>query len=167
MRKLIRNLGALAILAAAAPSHADVGLGVFVGEPLGLDVKIDLQRRSALDLVLGGSTYRDGRGPYGHLTYLVTPVRGNGSSVLVPLRLGIGVAVFDQGGKFGDDLNIAARIEGTANPGGIAVSEACYLRTHGLHAFSEPETIVLKGVGETLVYKINPGSDEAKLAAAA
>lgn len=110
MRKLIRNLGALAILAAAAPSHADVGLGVFVGEPLGLDVKIDLQRRSALDLVLGGSTYRDGRGPYGHLTYLVTPVRGNGSSVLVPLRLGIGVAVFDQGGKFGDDLNIAARV---------------------------------------------------------
>jgi len=36
-----------------------------------------------------------------------------------------------------------------------------------LHDFSEPETIVLKGVGETLVYKINPGPDAPNLAAAA
>ena len=68
---------------------------------------------------------------------------------------------------WGETMNIAARIEGTASPGGIAVSEACYLRTHGLHDFSEPETIVLKGVGETLVYKINPGPDAPNLAAAA
>lgn len=68
---------------------------------------------------------------------------------------------------WGETMNIAARIEGTASPDGIAVSEACYLRTRGMHAFSEPETILLKGVGETLVYKIDPGAEAGKLAAAA
>ncbi|HTJ46020.1 MAG TPA: hypothetical protein VL463_28140 [Kofleriaceae bacterium] len=98
-------------VAAAAPSaaRADVGLGLFVGEPFGLDVKIDLQRRSALDLVLGFSDVRDGRGHYGHLTYLVTPVVGRGRSINVPLRLGIGVAVFDGGGRFGDNVDVAVR----------------------------------------------------------
>ena len=108
MRKL--TIAVAMLLAAAAPVDADVGIGVFLGEPLGLNLKLDLQRNSALDIVLGTDTYRDDRGPYGHLTYLVTPIRGNGRSVIVPLRLGIGVAVFDQAGNFGDDINVAARL---------------------------------------------------------
>jgi hypothetical protein len=96
----------LAAVAVGAPgkARADVGLGLFVGEPTGLDLKLDLQRRSALDLVLGFSTFRDGRADYGHLTYLLTPVIGHGRSVWVPLRLGIGVAVFDT-----TNTNVAVR----------------------------------------------------------
>ena len=54
--------------------------------------------------MLGFSTFQDGRADYGHLTYLVTPVVGHGRSVWVPLRLGIGVAVFDTA-----DTNVAVR----------------------------------------------------------
>ena len=100
---------AVAAVPRAARAEGGVGLGLFVGEPFGLDLKIDLQRRSALDVVLGFSTIRDGRADYGHLTYLVTPVVGHGRSVLVPLRLGIGVAVFDDGVRFGDQIDVAVR----------------------------------------------------------
>ena len=106
----MRTLILAAILAAAAPSaaRADIGIGLFVGEPLGLDVKIDLERRQALDLVFGAVSIRDGGRDYsyGHLTYLLTPFVGHGRSVLVPLRLGIGVAMF---GVVEGDLNVAAR----------------------------------------------------------
>lgn len=109
MPRLLLAATALAALARPSPAKADVGLGLFVGEPFGLDLKIDLQRRAALDLVLGVTTVRDGRADYGHLTYLVTPVVGRGRSVLVPLRLGLGVALFDGGGDFGDEVNVAVR----------------------------------------------------------
>ncbi len=102
----------LAAAATTAPRTAraeGVGLGLFVGEPFGLDLKIDLERRSALDIVLGFSTIRDGRADYGHLTYLATPFVGQGRSVLVPLRIGIGVAVFDSGVRFADNTNVAVR----------------------------------------------------------
>jgi len=100
---------ALVCLAAPRAARADVGLGLFVGEPFGVDLKLDLQRRSALDIVIGTSSYRAGRAGYGHLTYLVTPVVGHGRSVLVPLRLGIGAAIYDDGGSFGDGINVAVR----------------------------------------------------------
>jgi hypothetical protein len=110
MRRALVTSVILAAVAVGAPgqARADVGLGLFVGEPTGLDLLLDLQHRSALDLVIGVSTFRDGRADYGHLTYLVTPVIGHGRSVSVPLRLGIGVAVFDAG-AFGDNLNVAVR----------------------------------------------------------
>jgi hypothetical protein len=55
--------------------------------------------------VLGVDTL-DGDAPgYGHLTYLVTPVVGRGTSVWVPLRLGIGGAIYG----YRDDLNAAVR----------------------------------------------------------
>ena len=99
---------ATAVLATPAPARAEIGIGLFVGEPLGLDLKIGLERRSALDIVIGVLSLRDnGREySYGHLTYLVTPFVGRGRSVLVPLRLGIGAAMF---GVVEGDLNIAAR----------------------------------------------------------
>jgi hypothetical protein len=93
MRKLVITL--LLMLAIPTPARAEVGLGVFLGEPTGLDVKFDLQRRSALDLVLGWYGYQRYRHTgYGHLTYLYTPFVGAGSSIVVPLRIGIGGAFY-------------------------------------------------------------------------
>jgi hypothetical protein len=96
MRKLpiIATLVLCGVLT-SAPARAEVALGGFVGEPTGLDVKLGLGPRSALDLLFGWETVRDfGGGDYAHLTYLVTPLVAHGDSVLVPLRLGIGAAVY-------------------------------------------------------------------------
>jgi len=105
----MRKLALLTVLAIAAPAHADVGLGVFLGEPTGLDLKIGLSPRSGIDLLFGWDTYRDNRDHYGHLTYLLTPLVGHGTSVIVPVRVGIGVAVFDDG-SFDAGTNVAARV---------------------------------------------------------
>jgi hypothetical protein len=98
----------VSMLAIAAPARADVGLGVFIGEPTGLDLKLGLSHRSALDLVIGWDTYRDNRDHYAHLTYLVTPFVGVGDSILVPLRLGIGGAIYDDR-DFDNGTNVAVR----------------------------------------------------------
>jgi hypothetical protein len=92
MRKLI--IVFLVAIAAPTTARADIGLGIFVGEPFGLDLKLGVGPRSGLDIVLGASSYRRGRTDYGHLTYLVTPFVGHGDSVTVPLRLGIGGAIY-------------------------------------------------------------------------
>lgn len=108
----VLSIAALALAAVAhssTPARAEVGLGLFIGEPFGLDLKFDLQRRSALDIVLGATTVREGRANYGHVTYLLTPIVGRGRSVLVPLRLGIGGAFYDGGGDFADEVNLAVR----------------------------------------------------------
>jgi hypothetical protein len=111
LRVLTVAAASLAATAAlSSPARADVGLGIFVGEPFGLDIKIDLQPRSALDLLIGATTVRDGRANYGHGTYLITPVVGRGRSVLVPLRLGVGLAFYDGPGDFADEVNLAARV---------------------------------------------------------
>ncbi|HEY1552710.1 MAG TPA: hypothetical protein VGG28_33000 [Kofleriaceae bacterium] len=99
---------ALVIAATSATASADVGLGLFVGEPVGLDLKIDAGYRSSLDIVLGWSTFRDARDQYAHLTYLATPVIGHGDAITVPLRIGIGVAFYGEGG-FDNGVNIAVR----------------------------------------------------------
>jgi hypothetical protein len=107
MRKLLPAALVFGIVfaAQATPARADFGLGLFLGEPTGLDLKIGLGNRSALDLVLGIDTYRNGRVNYGHLTYLVTPIVAHGDSVLVPLRFGIGGALFGNS----DDIRFAIR----------------------------------------------------------
>lgn len=107
MRKLLPAalVFGIVLAARATPARADFGLGLFVGDPTGLDVKIGLGSRSALDIVLGFNTYRDGRSNYGHLTYLVTPLIGHGDAVLVPLRFGIGAALYGTS----DDLDFAVR----------------------------------------------------------
>jgi len=102
MRKLL--LASL-LLAVPATANADIGLGLFLGDPSGLDVKIGLERRSALDLLLGWNTFRDGRTGYGHLTYLYQVANGRGRSVRVPLRIGIGGAIYGHE----DDINVGVR----------------------------------------------------------
>src|SRR5437763_8332318 len=107
MRKLLVATVVFGAVVAAwpRPARADFGLGLFLGEPTGLDFKIGLNHRSGLDIVLGFDTLREGRAGYGHLTYLVTPVVAQGDAVTVPLRLGIGAAVFGNS----NDLAVAVR----------------------------------------------------------
>ncbi|ATW04191.1 adenylate/guanylate cyclase domain-containing protein [Sphingorhabdus sp. YGSMI21] len=57
---------------------------------------------------------------------------------------------------WGDTMNIASRIEGAAEPNGIAVSAATYYQCTGAHEFDPPETIALKGVGDTVIYRTKP-----------
>ena len=111
IRKLV-IIAALVFAAAPRTARAEVGVGGFFGEPTGIDFKLDLASRSALDILIGWySHYRNYGfdGAYGHVTYLVTPLVSHGRSVIVPLRLGIGAAIFDDSGRFNDDLNLAAR----------------------------------------------------------
>ena len=105
MRKLVLLV---VMLGLAAPASADVGLGVFVGEPTGLDLKLGLSARGGLDLVFGWDTFRDNRDHYAHVTYLATLAVGHGSSVIVPVRLGIGGAIYDDG-SFDNGTNLAVR----------------------------------------------------------
>jgi hypothetical protein len=105
--RLLPLLVVLGIAAAPSVARADVGLGLFVGQPTGLDLKLGLSAKSALDIVLGLRSFDEDSGGYGHLTYLVTPFVSRGRSVIVPFRIGIGAAIFESGGD--DDLAFAVR----------------------------------------------------------
>ena len=59
-----------ALAAAPAAARADLGVGVFVGEPTGVDVKLGLARRTALDVVVGWDRLAEGRVGYAHATFL-------------------------------------------------------------------------------------------------
>ncbi len=101
----MRKLVLIAVLCVSTSSaRADFALGGFFGDPTGLDLKFGMAPHSSLDLLIGWYGYHDSRFAtgvgYGHLTYLVTPIVGHGESVLVPLRLGIG------GALFGDSNNL-------------------------------------------------------------
>lgn len=102
-------LASLLLVAGAPAARADLGVGVFVGQPTGLDVKIGLERRTALDVVIGWDRLDDGRRGYVHATFLANLAVARGRSVRVPLRLGVGGAVYDGGGDLGDETNVAVR----------------------------------------------------------
>jgi len=57
---------------------------------------------------------------------------------------------------WGDTMNIASRIEGVAEPNGIAASAATFAQASRSWRFGPPEAMTLKGVGDTLVYRIAP-----------
>jgi hypothetical protein len=100
---------AIAIVLAAPAARADVGLGLFIGEPTAIDLKLGFDRRSALDIALGISSLDRDHGDYAHITYLATLAVSHGRSVSVPIRLGIGVALLDDG-TFGNGLSVGARV---------------------------------------------------------
>ena len=95
----------LVVAARATPARADVGLGVFLGEPTGIDLKVGLGNRAGLDLVLGFTRLSSNADGYGHVTYLITPLIAQGDAVTVPLRVGIGAALFGTR----NDLDVAIR----------------------------------------------------------
>lgn len=93
------------------------------------------------------------------------PDMGIGAGVEVALRAGIhsGPVVGGVIGEtrmaydyWGDTVNIAARLDGTAPVNGIAVSEITWLRARDREGFGAPVTIALKGVGDVLVYHAQP-----------
>lgn len=53
---------------------------------------------------------------------------------------------------WGETVNMAARLEGTAPVNGIAISESTWLRARDRADFGPPQREMLKGVGETSVY---------------
>jgi hypothetical protein len=115
MRRTV-SLAILAVVVAAVlgatarPAKAEVGVGIFLGQPTGLDLKIDLRRRAALDIVVGWDDFDDGRGRdgYAHLTYLINVGVARGSSVLIPFRVGIGGVIYGAGNEF-DEINLGVR----------------------------------------------------------
>jgi hypothetical protein len=91
MRKLV--IATLVVLGLTGTARSEsIGIGVFLGQPTGLDIKIGLQGRSALDIVLGATRFDEPRASYGHLQYLVLLGVARGQSVNVPFRIGVGVA---------------------------------------------------------------------------
>jgi hypothetical protein len=111
MSRFLPALIVAALITAPTAAHAGVGLGLFLGEPTGITLKADLQRRTSLEVLLGVESLRNGEhGGYGHFTFLVSPFVAHGQSVSIPFRFGIGAAVYDwDGARFGDDLAVAVR----------------------------------------------------------
>ena len=62
---------------------------------------------------------------------------------------------------WGDTVNVAARLQGTAPINGIAISESTWLRATDRSPFGMPEAMALKGVGEMLVFHAALGGDAA------
>ena len=107
-RRMRKLLVVVALVALSSSARAEtLGIGLFLGEPSGLDLKVGLSARSSLDIVIGQSSYKDGRTDYFHLTYLLTPFVARGRSVLVPLRFGIGGAAI---GVVDDNAHAAIRM---------------------------------------------------------
>ena len=55
---------------------------------------------------------------------------------------------------WGDTMNVAARVESAAEPGGILVTKQTYFATRGEVRFLPPRIVMLKGIGETQVYDV-------------
>ncbi|MBH1999876.1 MAG: hypothetical protein I8H96_12155 [Sphingomonadaceae bacterium] len=56
---------------------------------------------------------------------------------------------------WGETMNMASRIEPHAEPDSIAVSESSFLRCRHKGLFNSPEQVQLKGVGETMIYRLS------------
>lgn len=109
MRKLVI---VAALLVSAGSAKAEVGLGLFVGAPIGLDLKLDIAPRASVDLLFGWSNIpRADRSHYAHITFLGTPFVSYGESIVVPLRLGVGIAVYDDDAFNTADVAVRAPLE--------------------------------------------------------
>jgi TolB-like protein len=81
----------------------------------------------------------------------------------VEFRIGINVGdvIIDRDDIFGDGVNVAARLEGVAEPGGICISEDVYRHVRGKLEFSSEDIgeQKLKNITEPVrVYRVRPGS---------
>lgn len=92
-----------------------------------------------------------------------------GTGVLLDLRIGIGTGPVVAGvvGKkkfiydlWGDTVNLASRITSEGVPGMVQVDTTTYLRLRSRYDFHEPQTLYLKGKGDTVVYRLIGPSDK-------
>jgi adenylate cyclase len=90
----------------------------------------------------------------------------------IELRIGIhvGDVIIEDGDIFGDGVNIAARLEGIAQPGGICISEDAYRQVRGkLDAkFQDAGEQQLKNISQPVrAYRLQPSSRATETAALA
>jgi adenylate cyclase len=90
----------------------------------------------------------------------------------IELRIGIhvGDVIIEDGDIFGDGVNIAARLEGIAQPGGICISEDAYRQVRGkLDAkFQDAGEQQLKNISQPVrAYRLQPSSSATETAALA
>jgi adenylate cyclase len=90
----------------------------------------------------------------------------------IELRIGIhiGDVIIEDGDIFGDGVNIAARLESSANPGGICISDDVYRQVHGkLDAnFQDGGEQELKNISRPIrIYRLQWGGGTAEAAALA
>jgi len=76
---------------------------------------------------------------------------GVGSGPVVAGVVGKKKFIFD---LWGDTVNIASRITSEGVPGMVQVDEATYRRLQNSFDFNEPQTIYLKGKGNTVVHRV-------------
>jgi adenylate cyclase len=79
----------------------------------------------------------------------------------IELRIGIhvGEVIIDEGDIFGDGVNIAARLEGIAQPGGICISDDAYRQVRGKldASFQDTGEQDLKNIAQPVrVYRLQP-----------
>src|SRR5437879_8641437 len=86
--------------------------------------------------------------------------------VRIEFRIGIHVGdiIIDENGDFGDGVNIAARLEGIAEPGGVCMSDDAYRQVRGKVAIAcddlGPQN--LKNIAEPMrAWRIKAGSQSA------
>jgi adenylate cyclase len=60
---------------------------------------------------------------------------------------------------WGETVNMASRLESCANINGIAISESCWLRATCRAEFGPAQTELLKGVGESCVFRTKPAPE--------
>jgi len=87
---------------------------------------------------------------------------GTGSPIQYRIGVNLGEVILDRNDMYGDSVNIAARIQGLAHPGGISISQAALTAVgHKLPYFVEdlgPQD--LKNIGEPVhVFRIARESD--------
>ncbi|MCQ9378525.1 adenylate/guanylate cyclase domain-containing protein [Methyloversatilis sp. XJ19-49] len=92
-----------------------------------------------------------------------------GTGVLLDLRIGIGTGPVVAGvvGKkkfiydlWGDTVNLASRITTEGVPGMVQVDTTTYLRLRNRFDFHPPQTLYLKGKGDTVVYRLIGRKDD-------
>ena len=80
-----------------------------------------------------------------------------GKSLKIRIGLHLGEVTHKEGDVYGNNVNIAARIESKASPGGVAVSEDIYKQVHGKvqHKFKFIGDVELKNIKEPVkLYKV-------------
>lgn len=119
-------------------------------------------------LAVSGRTASTAHGPQRAVEFALALVRGmmaieqaNGISLKVRVGIHSGPVVGGVIGStrlaydyWGHNVNVASRIQGAANPNEIAVTSAVYFMCKNDFSFYNPESLVLKGVGNWEVYRL-------------
>lgn len=92
---------------------------------------------------------------------LANDIQVNDARLEIRMGIGTGPVVAGVVGKkkfiydlWGDTVNIASRITSEGVPGMIQVDQTTYRRLRNRYEFEQPQTIYLKGKGDTVIYRL-------------